>query len=609
MQIIKRIFKYYIKYWPRILLGLIAVIFLTQSDLLNSYIVKTFIDIFSNIGHQITQNKEINFSISKNLFNLIKIDHTFIGKSQLLKLVLFICGLVLVNILVKGFFVYTQEYALNSVIYKVLRDIRQVIYNKIIKYPIRFYDENKTGELMAKITNDVSMLQATLNSFFVLTKDIIQSLIYLGFLFYLNWQLSLIIIMMFVITGTILKRFSIPIRKAQKRIVENISDITSFLQETLSGIKIIKIFVKENSEINKFKQLTYDTYARNMKAVRLIAFQKPINELLGIVGVIVVILFSGYQMLSGKITISDFGLFIIIATLVYKPLKQLGDMNQSLQSAITSGTRIFELIDLPSEPEIFHIKKNMMDLKEVKGEVQFRNTYFEYKENELILKKINFKAKPGEIIALVGHSGSGKTTIGNLIPRFYELKSGQLYIDGINIKNITIESLRKHIAMVPQDTFLFNGTIKENIAYGNNEATPEEIMEAAKKAHAHNFILRLKHKYDSLVGEKGVMLSGGEKQRIAIARAILKNPKILILDEATSALDTKSEIMVQEALDNLMKNKTTFMIAHRLSTIKNADKILVMENGEILQTGTHKQLIRNKKGLYYQLCFAQNLFK
>ncbi len=609
MIIIKRIFKFYIRYWPRILLGLVAVIFLTQCDLLNSYIVKTFIDIFSNIGHQISQNKEIQFHISKKIFNFFKFDYFFTGQRELLKLILFICGIVFFNILLKGFFVYTQEYTLNSVMFKVLRDIRLVIYNKMIKYPIKFFDEHKIGDLMAKITNDVNMLQGTFNAFFVIAKDLIQAMIYLGFLFYLNYQLSIIIILMFGITGIVLKRFSVPIRNAQKKIVENISDITSFLQETLSGIKVIKIFVKEKSESNKFHQLTFDTYARNMKAVRLIAFQKPINELLGIIGVIIVILFSGYQMIKGIITLSDFGLFIIIATLVYKPLKQLGDINQQLQTAITTGARIFELVDLPSEPELFIVNKECIDLTHLKGEVKFHNVYFEYKQDELVLKKINFSAKPGEVIALVGHSGSGKTTIGNLIPRFYELKSGQLLIDNIDIKRINIESLRKHIAVVPQDTFLFNGTIKENIAYGKEFSTIEEIVDAAKKSHAHTFITKLRHKYDTRVGEKGVMLSGGEKQRIAIARAILKDPKILILDEATSALDTRSETLVQEALDNLMQNKTTFIIAHRLSTIKNADKIFVMENGEIIQTGSHDELIKEKKGLYYQLCFAQNLFK
>ncbi|MDD5065698.1 MAG: ABC transporter ATP-binding protein [bacterium] len=606
MKIIRRIFKYYIKYWPRVILGLLAITLLTQCDIVNSYIIKLFIDIFASVGNQIAAHQEMSFTFAYKALNIFL---QFTGRSQMVKLVLFICGIVLANIVLKGFFVYVQEYTLNSVVLKVLRDIRRDLYGRLIKYPIRFFDENKIGDLMAKITNDVGQLQGTLNSFLTLGKDFIQAFFLLGLLFILNWQLSLFILLWFPVTGYILKKFSVPIRNAQRKIVENISEITSFLQETLSGIKVIKIFVKEEPETGKFRALTQSTYARAMKAVRLIAFQKPVNELLSIIGVILVILISGYQMLSGQIDISNFGRYIIVATMVYKPLKGLGDVNTAIQNAMAAGKRIFDLLDLQTEEELYKTRKAAVNLLEMKGDVKFKHILFEYKKNEPVLKQVSFTARPGEVIAIVGHSGSGKSTIGNLIPRFYEIKKGRLYIDNIDISHISLESLRKHIAMVPQDTFLFAGTVRQNIAYDRPDAPLEEVMDAAKHANAHTFIMKLKHRYNTYIGEKGVMLSGGEKQRVSIARAILKNPRVLILDEATSALDTHSEILVQKALNYLMQNKTTFVIAHRLSTIKHADKILVLHEGEVVQVGRHFDLIKDKKGLYYQLCTAQALFK
>lgn len=607
MKILKRLFKYYLKYLPRVILGIVAIIFLTQFDILNTFIVKKLIDIFSEVSTQLSNKQPIEFIFSYKPLNIFL---KFQGQKEIFNLVIFIAIAVFINIIMKGFFSYVKKYTLSSAILKSLRDIRQDIYKKIIIYRMKFYDSNKTGDLMAKITNDVSMVQETFNSFINIASDFIQSICFLTLMFYLNWQLSLLIIMMFPVTGYILKKFSIPIRKAQLKIAENISHITSFLQETLSGIKVIKIFVKEKYETEKFKALTQATYARNMKSVRLIAIQRPINELLGIIGVLIVILFSSYQMLNGKIAISDFGRYIIIVTMIYKPLKGIGKINTAIQKAIASGHRIFELMDINEREDVLHYPlKKRIQFSNINGKVEFKKVSFEYKEKEIVLENISFKAEPGEIIAIVGHSGSGKTTIVNLIPKFYNYQKGKILIDNKDLKYVDCNSLRQFIAVVPQDTFLFSGTIKENIAYAKENAAMDEIKEAAMHANAHKFIMKLKNKYNTEVGEKGVQLSGGEKQRISIARAVLKNPKILILDEATSALDTQSEILVQQALNYLMKNRTTFIIAHRLSTIKNANKILVIENGQIIQIGSHKELIKKKKGLYFKLCNAQQLFK
>ncbi len=607
MKILKRLFKYYLKYLPRVILGIVAIIFMTQFDILNTFIVKKLIDIFSEVSTQLSNKQPIEFIFSYQPLNIFL---KFKGQKEIFNLVIFIAIVVFISIVMKGFFSYIKKYTLSSAILKSLRDIRQDIYKKIIIYRMKFYDSNKTGDLMAKITNDVSMVQETFNSFINIASDFIQSVCFLTLMFYLNWQLSFLIIMMFPVTGFILKKFAIPIRKAQLKIAENISHITSFLQETLSGIKVIKIFVKEKYETEKFKALTQATYARNMKSVRLIAIQRPINELLGIIGVLIVILFSSYQMLNGKIAISDFGRYIIIVTMIYKPLKGIGKINTAIQKAIASGHRIFELMDVNEREDVLHYpSKKRIQFSNINGKVEFKKVSFEYKEKQIVLENISFKAEPGEIIAIVGHSGSGKTTIVNLIPKFYNYQKGKILIDNKDLKYVDCNSLRQFIAVVPQDTFLFSGTIKENIAYAKENAAMDEIKEAAMHANAHKFIMKLKNKYNTEVGEKGVQLSGGEKQRISIARAVLKNPKILILDEATSALDTQSEILVQQALNYLMKNRTTFIIAHRLSTIKNANKILVIENGQIIQIGSHKELIKKKKELYFKLCNAQQLFK
>lgn len=604
MSKILRLLKYYRKYIPRILLGIISIILLTQCDIISTFIVKKLIDIFSSVGEQIINRHEIMFVLT---LPPLKFRFAFYGKEEISKLIFYIGIAALINIFIKGIFVYGKEYTLNSVNFKIMRDLRQKIYSRLLYFPMRFYDENKTGDLMAKITNDVNMLQGVLNSFIQITTDIIQSIFFVGLMFYYNWKLSFIILMMFPITGYILKRFSIPMREASKKIAENISHISAFLQETLTGIKVIKIFNKEIYEENRFKELTQATYARNMKAVRLIAFQKPINELLSILGVVVIIFFAGYQMISGEITIGEFGRFIVIATMAYKPLKGLSEINAAIQRAIASATRIFELIDTKTEIELSHYKIENYNLNDIKGYVEFKDVYFSYNEEEVLLKNINLKVAPGEVLAIVGSSGSGKTTIVNLIPRFYEVQRGRILIDGIDIRHIKISDLRSLIAMVPQDVFLFSGTIKDNIMYGKENATFEEIVNAAKQANAHDFIMNLKRGYSTHIGERGVKLSGGERQRIAIARAILKNPKILILDEATASLDTESEMLVQQALENLMKGRTTFVIAHRLSTIKNADKIIVIDNGTIVQQGTHSELIKDKKGIYYKLCKNQEL--
>ncbi|MBN1897386.1 MAG: ABC transporter ATP-binding protein [Spirochaetes bacterium] len=605
MNIIRRISGFYKPYIGRIILGTISIILLTQCDIVNTVIVKKLIDIFSGVGEQIVNKREMQFILNVPVVNWQLI---FQGKEKIFLLVVYIGLFALFNMMVKGLFVYGKEYSMNSVNNKVMRDLRQKLYEKLLYRPLGFYDVTQTGDLMAKVTNDVNMLQGTLESFISIITDIVQSFFFVGMMFYYNWQLSLFVLGMFPITGYIVKRFSKPIRKASQKIAENISYISSFLQETLTGIKVIKIFTKESYENDRFRSLTQSTYARNMKAVKLIAYMKPISELLSIVGVIGVIFFAGYQMITGGITLGEFGRYIVLATMAYKPLKGLGNINATMQKAMASGDRIFHLMDQETEKQIEkkHIKQTRT-LDKVKGDIEFKSLWFEYKKGVPVLRNVSIKVSSGKVIALVGPSGGGKTTFVNLIPRFYEIKKGSIRIDNVDIRDISIDNLRRNIGMVPQETFLFSGTVEDNIAYGRKDAPVEKIMESARHANAHDFIIKLKEGYKTQIGERGVQLSGGQKQRISIARALLKDPKILILDEATSALDTESEILVQKALSFLMKGRTTFIIAHRLSTVRNADQIIVIDKGRIAQQGKHKTLIKNKKGLYYKLCKSQEI--
>jgi subfamily B ATP-binding cassette protein MsbA len=504
---------------------------------------------------------------------------------------------VLVIIGIKVLFVYAKEYLVASVAQKVLMRIRNQLFDKLLHLPISFYDKRQTGEILARVTNDVSNLDQSINSSVWVFQSLIMGIVFLVAMIVINWKFTLFILLIFPISGGVIQYFGRRIRLYSRKVAENIAELSAILSEKLSAVRIVKAFTREHLESEKFENVTRQTYSNSMKSVRQVAVMKPVNEMVSMVGTVVVVLFCGYLLVGGSMTIGEITVLVGLITSAYKPMKTLGETVSTLQRALASATRIFEFLDESpegtGEPEGKSITISQ-------GEIEFRNVTFAYQPGRPVLRDISLTVSPGETVALVGPSGAGKSTLVQLIPRFYDVAEGMILIDGQDIREFSRESLRSQMALVPQEVILFSDTVESNIRYGRLEASLDDITDAAKKANAHDFILELPLKYQSPIGERGVQLSGGQRQRIAIARSMLANPRILLLDEATSSLDTESELQVQIALEKLMEGRTCLVIAHRLSTVMNADRILVMDHGSIVQQGSHEQLLA-AGGLYRRL--------
>ena len=515
------------------------------------------------------------------------LDEIFIKQdSTMLKLVpLAILGIFFV----KGFFYYIYNYFLVRVGQSVIRDLRNIIYSHIQSLPLSFFQKKPTGELISRIISDVTLIQGAVSNILVgILKDTCQVLFLIGVIFYQDWRMASIAMISLPLVVYPIVNFGRRHRRLSRSNQQTTAQVSNILYETITGNRIVKAFGMEKYEVGRFAKTLDMLFAIVMRDTRIGAISRPLMEFLGGVGISLVVWYGGSQVLAGKSTPGTFFSFLTALIMIYEPIKGVSAINNSLQQGIAAAERVFDILDV--KPDVAE-RKDAIVLPTVKDAIEFTDVRFRYNDDTEVLKGINLKVRVGEVLAVVGSSGGGKSTLVNLIPRFFDVSSGSLTIDGTDIRDVTFNSLRKQIGIVTQQTILFNDTVRNNIAYGSPDASEEQIIDAARAAHALKFIQHLPNGFDTVIGESGARLSGGERQRLSIARAILKNAPILILDEATSSLDTESEREVQQAIENLVQSRTTFVIAHRLSTIRNAHRIIVMQDGNIVEEGTHETLL------------------
>ncbi|MED4226917.1 ABC transporter ATP-binding protein [Neobacillus cucumis] len=500
---------------------------------------------------------------------------------------------------------YYRQYFAQEITSRILYDIRDKLYNHLQKLSLRFYQNHKTGEIISRVMNDVEQTKNIVETGMMnIWLDIFTLTIALGFMFTLNVKLTFVAIANLPFYAISVKKLYKRLKLLTKQRSQSLADVQSYLHERVAGIPVVKSFTLEEYDQNQFDIRNSNFLTKALKVTQWNALTNSIINTLTDIAPLLVIAYGGYKVATGDLTIGTFVAFFGYLDRIYSPLRRLVNSSTLLTQATASLERVLELWDQPYDVQDQPTAKQ---LTEVNGDIKFNHVWFRYeKDSDYILKNIHFSIPSGRTVALVGMSGGGKSSLISLIPRFYNIDKGEITIDGMNIENITQQSLRKHIGMVLQDNILFSGTIRENILLGNPSASEEGMILSAKAANAHEFILNLPNGYDTEIGEKGVKLSGGQKQRVAIARVFLKNPQILILDEATSALDLESESLIQESLDKLAKNRTTIIIAHRLSTITHVDQIIFMKDGEIIEQGTHEELM-NQKGYYEQLFNIQIL--
>ena len=497
----------------------------------------------------------------------------------------------------RGIAYYCQVYLMSYVGQSIITSLRNTLFSKIQDLSLSFFHEEKTGALMSRVTNDVNIVKEMVsNAVTGALKDSFTIVCLTIVIFYRDWKMAIFAFLILPLAFFPIVEFGRRVRKVSTGYQEAMADMSSFLHETFFGNKIVKTFGRESYEKKRFLKKTHNIFNLEMKAVVARSLSAPIMEFLGGIGVAFIIWYGGSKVIAGTSTPGTFFSFMTAVIMLYEPVKKLSKLNNSIQQGLAATDRVFDIIDKESDIREHH---NPVDIKPGLHRVTFKNVFFKY-DNAMVLEDINLDVKAGEILALVGMSGGGKTSLVNLIPRLYDVTEGSILIDGIDIRKASISSLRNQIAIVTQDPILFNDTIRNNIAYGNHNASNKDIERVAKAAYAYNFIQRLPDKFDASIGELGGRLSGGEKQRICIARALLKDAPILILDEATSSLDSEAETLVQKALENLMRGRTTFVIAHRLSTISYAQRIIVIVGGKIVEEGDQNELIA-RQGEYYKL--------
>ena len=601
-SIYRRMGQLLFNFWPYLLISTIsAFIFVLLNSasiwLMASFINNVLTDFDKIVQSQLEWASKNTLTTNEKLkywTNLIILRDT---PTESLKI---LCYAILSIFFIKNIFLYIKNLLLRIVELKLVRDVRDHLYKHIQTLSLGYFHKRHTGSITSIVMNDVEQLQIALGVVFQrLFVEPINILTFVTLLFIISWKLAIIAIIIIPLAGFAIIGIGRSIRRKSRRTQQKIAEIMQILTETLSSIRIVKAFVNEKDEIKKFTRESSNYYKLLLKRARLDLISGPITESFGVIIGVVLLWYGGTEVLMDRgLVPEDFIRFILILFSILGPIKQLSNVNLKIQAGAASAERIFGLLDTPSE---IVEDPNPIDLGIFNKSISFNKVHFEYNEdNDQVLDQVSFTINKGEVVAMVGPSGAGKSTIADLIPRFFDVSSGFIEIDENDIKKLSLASLRRNMGIVTQEVILFNDTIKNNIAYAQSDVSDDAIYAAAKAANALEFIEKTPNGFDTLIGERGAKLSGGQKQRLAISRALLKNPPILILDEATSALDTESEKKVQKAIEALMKDRTTLVIAHRLSTVQNADKIIVIDRGKVIETGTHQKLY-DQNGVYRKL--------
>lgn len=606
MKIYLRIVSYVKKYKRFITLSIISSLMFSIFSALSIYLTIPLLKTLFT-GSQ-TESIPATSQITNIYQSIQQVFESYIFSGSKESAILKISLLILAAFLLKNVTGFFHSFCIQYIEKGVLRDIRFEMYSKINKLSLRYFTHEKAGNLISRMTNDLNNIQSGISAVFSsLIKEPLLIIIYLILSLSISWQMTLMSFTVFPITVLIVSKIGNSLRRRSRRVQEKLSDLLSVINETIYGAKIIRSFKAEKYRNEVFRNENNEHYKLIVKSAVTSELASPITEFLTILAGVIIIWFGGREILiNNNLKPEEFLGFIFILFQLIVPIKNLSSVSNRIQESAASGQRIFEIIDYPIEVKE---AQNPVEFKSFNKDITLNDVSFYYEKNKYILKDVNLKINKSEIIAIVGPSGSGKSTLADLLARFYDVTQGEILFDGINVKDISFKQLRNLIGIVPQETILFNDTVRNNIVFGMENITENELVNAAKNANALEFIEQLDNGFNSIVGERGLKLSGGQKQRIAIARALLRNPQILILDEATSSLDTESERVVQEAIDKLMENRTSIVIAHRLSTIINANKIVVISENGISQVGTHDELMTDEKGLYkrlYEIQFNSN---
>lgn len=620
MRILRRVFSYIRPYWKYLLISILCTVMFTAlsgttvwllTPLMRTVFLSQEMTAPDSTAGEEPDSQELE--ITGKSFNLSGLreqiqsrTYTLFAGENPLDTLKRLCLAILLVILLRNLFSYFQAYFITFLKEGIIRDVRNELFSHLQFLSLHYFHGRRSGQLISRILNDTVTLNETVNiSFSVLIRDPLMVLIYLFIVVLINWKLTLVIMAVLPLSLYLVTRIGRKLRTYSTRSLEKLSNITSILQETFSGIRIVKAFGMEPVEINKFQRETNRYFRTMLKRVRVRSLAGPVNEFLGTAAGVLILWYGGRQVLRGDIMgPEEFMTFIIAIFLLMQPIKSLSKVHNRIQEGLAAAERVFRVLDTPAR---IRQAPDALEVADFQSSIRYRDVVFSYDGGEPVLDHIDLEIQRGEVVALVGASGVGKSTMADLLPRFYDPQEGSVELDGVDVRKISIRSLRRLFGVVTQETILFNDTVYNNIAYGAEGAGRDEIMKAARAANADDFIGELPQGYETEIGDRGAKLSGGQRQRIAIARALLKNPQILILDEATSALDSEAEIYVQQALDRLMKNRTALVIAHRLSTIQNADRIVVLDGGRIAQIGRHEDLIR-QEGIYkklYELQFQE----